>query len=100
VRENGVVPPGLAHIFPLHPALPCRAFTYRRFAAGFVLAADVGRGSNNLLHGACSNSALTTHNSDGRRIPGGWSRASAGGRPKAAVPTKGLATRPLDSIIL
>jgi hypothetical protein len=34
-----VVPTGLAHVFPLHPALPCRAFTCRRYAAesGLIL---------------------------------------------------------------
>ncbi len=52
---TGVVPPGLPHIFPLHRALPCRASTNRRYAAGFALAADVGRGSKNLFHGARSN---------------------------------------------
>ena len=32
-QEQGVVPTGLVHFAPLHPALPCRAFTCRRYAA-------------------------------------------------------------------
>jgi hypothetical protein len=34
--RTGVVPTGW-HICSTHPALPCRAFTYRRFAAGVLV---------------------------------------------------------------
>jgi len=34
-RENLCRPSGARDLFPLYPALPCRAVTLRRFAAGF-----------------------------------------------------------------
>ncbi|HWJ46498.1 MAG TPA: hypothetical protein VNS62_02520, partial [Candidatus Udaeobacter sp.] len=34
VRENWCRPYGTRAFVPLHPALPCRAFTCRRYAAG------------------------------------------------------------------
>ena len=67
VRENWCRPYGTRAFVPLHPALPCRAFTYRRYAAGVsvVLVPPLAfNGSSHAVSTRPENTYGTTSGSD------------------------------------